>query len=266
MIDVLLSARNGEKYLRKSVRSILSQTYKDFVFYIINDASVDNSAEIIKSFHDKRIVFFQNKKTQGLTKNLNFLLKQGKGEYIARQDADDISRPERFEKQLQFLEENKFDLVGSDARLIDEKGKIIGEKKYESKKIKSDLIKLNMFPHSSWFGKRKIFEELNAYNVKFTYSQDYDFLLRAAGKFKLGIIPEKLVDIRWDENSLSLFHLKEQQKYALYARIMAMKRGDYSAVNYFHLIRPLISYLLPSAVNKFIYKIPFLGGTIRFKT
>lgn len=254
MIDVLLSVKNGGGYLRESIESILNQTYKEFVLYIIDDASTDNSSEIIRSFDDKRIKFIKNKFSRGLTKNLNFLLKNGKNELVARQDADDISHSVRFEKQINFLKKNNLDLIGSNANLIDAKGNLIGKRVYQGKNIKKDLFKFNMFLHSSWFGKRRVFEKLKGYDEKFKFAQDYDFLLRAIKKYKLNICPEKLIDFRWRSDSLSLKHLKEQQKFAMKARLNAISRGDYSWLNYIYMIRPLISFLMPQELNKYIYK------------
>ncbi len=243
MIDVLMSVYNAEKYLPAAIQSVLDQTVKDFTFYVVDDASTDHSAEIIKSFKDERIVFLQNRKNKGLTKNLNFLLRRGKGKYVARQDADDVSWPERFREQIDFLQQGHFDLVGCSEK-----------NKYNNNNLKKDLIKFNMFIHSSWFGKRKIFEELNGYDENYPYSQDYDFLLRAVNKYKLGVISEKLVILKHDKNSVSLKNLKEQQYFALRARWSAIKRGDYSPFCGIYLLKPIISYLLPKQINEIIYQ------------
>ena len=92
-VTVLMSVYNSEKFLRESINSILEQTFKDFEFLIINDGSTDSSREIILSYNDPRITLFDNKNNIGLTKSLNKGLDLAKGEYIARQDADDISLP-----------------------------------------------------------------------------------------------------------------------------------------------------------------------------
>ena len=82
-ISVLMSVYNGEKFISQSINSILNQTYKNFEFLIVNDGSTDNSEKIIKSFSDSRIIYLSKQNT-GLTKSLNYGLKQAKGEYIAR--------------------------------------------------------------------------------------------------------------------------------------------------------------------------------------
>ena len=105
-VTVLMPVYNCEKYLRESIESILNQTFKDFEFLIINDGSSDKSAEIVESYNDNRINFVQNEKNIGLAASLNRGLDIAKGEYIARMDADDISLPERLEKQVRFMETN----------------------------------------------------------------------------------------------------------------------------------------------------------------
>jgi len=113
-ISVIMSVYNGEKYLREAIESILNQTFRDFEFIIINDGSTDKTSEILSSYNDPRIVIINNKRNIGLTKSLNKGLKMVKGEYIARQDADDVSLPERLERMVNFLDMNRdVGLLGS---------------------------------------------------------------------------------------------------------------------------------------------------------
>ena len=97
---------NAEKYIVEAVDSILNQTYSDFEFIIIDDCSTDASYEILQSYaaKDNRIRLFKNDVNKKLPKTLNFGISQAKGKYIARMDADDISLPERFAKQIKFME------------------------------------------------------------------------------------------------------------------------------------------------------------------
>ena len=93
-VSVLMSVWNGERYLRQAIESILNQTFRDFEFLIVNDGSTDGSRDIILS-NDNRIRLLDNEANLGLTTSLNRGLELATGEYIARQDADDISLPER---------------------------------------------------------------------------------------------------------------------------------------------------------------------------
>ena len=123
-----MSVYNGEKYLREAIESILNQTFTDFEFLIVNDGSTDSSLEIILSYPDERIRVIRNDRNIGLTKSLNKALQQAKGEYIARQDADDISLQNRFEEQLIYLEKHpEVALLGTSAYKIDERGEILAK-------------------------------------------------------------------------------------------------------------------------------------------
>ena len=104
-ISVLLSVYNGETYLPSALNSICSQTYENFEFLIMDDCSNDNSYEVLNEFKkiDSRIKLFKNKNNLGLTKSLNILISEATGEYYARQDVDDISLVQRFEKQIDIL-------------------------------------------------------------------------------------------------------------------------------------------------------------------
>jgi glycosyltransferase involved in cell wall biosynthesis len=122
-LSVIMSVHNGEKYLREAIESILNQTFTDFKFIIINDGSTDNSLAIIRSYDDKRIRILNNGTNIGLTKSLNKALKQAKGKYIARQDADDVSLPDRFEAQLKyFVQYPEVALLGTSTYIINQEG------------------------------------------------------------------------------------------------------------------------------------------------
>ena len=107
LVSIIMSVYNDEKYLNEALDSIFAQTIQNFELIIIDDCSTDDTVKIIESYHDKRIRLMVNDKNEGLTKNLNKALKYVRGKYIARMDGDDRSRPQRFEKQIEFLEENQ---------------------------------------------------------------------------------------------------------------------------------------------------------------
>lgn len=117
-VTVLMSVYNGEKYLSEAIDSILAQTYPDFEFLIIDDASSDGSLEIVKSYVDPRIRLIANQERMGLAANLNRGIQLAFGEYIARMDADDISMPQRLEKQVAFMQTNP-DIAASGTCAID---------------------------------------------------------------------------------------------------------------------------------------------------
>ena len=109
-VSVLMSCYNSQKTLKDSINSVLTQTYKNFEFLIIDDGSSDDTLKILQDFEniDERIKVYKNSKNIGLTKSLNILIDKSVGKYIARQDADDISKPERFDVQYNYLRSSAF--------------------------------------------------------------------------------------------------------------------------------------------------------------
>lgn len=124
LVSVLMPVYNGEKYLHEAIDSILNQSYTNYEFIIINDGSTDNTEKIILSYNDPRIIYVKNEKNLRLIKTLNKGIDLAKGEYIARMDADDISMPNRFEKQVTcFITNKEIDIVNTQYYLLDDDGK-----------------------------------------------------------------------------------------------------------------------------------------------
>jgi len=107
LVSVLIVSYNAERYIEKTLRSCLNQTYPDFEILVLDNNSNDRTVEIIKNLNDSRITVFEGKKNVGPYAGLNFLLDRAEGEYIAIQDHDDIWLPEKIERQVSYLEENK---------------------------------------------------------------------------------------------------------------------------------------------------------------
>mgnify|MGYP001177244836 FL=1 len=212
LISVLMSVRNDEKNLKTSIESILKQTYTKFEFLIIDDFSDDGSLNIIKNYanEDNRIKVFTNKTNEGLTKSLNKLIHVSNGEFIARQDSDDISFTSRFEKQIRYAFENNLDVVGSRAVIKNSKKIIPGLSFYLPLKA---LIKFkNPFIHGSLLFKKEILEKVNYYDEKFYYAQDYKLMsdiLKAKGNVK--IMNNVLYELNVLDNISTIYY--EQQKY-----------------------------------------------------
>lgn len=253
-VSIIMPVFNQEEYLKKSLESILNQSYKDFEFLILDDRSTDKSNAIIKNYQDKRIKVFQNKTRQRLAKCLNFLINKAKGKYIARMDGDDISLPHRLKVQADFFDKhNKVVLVGTWAKIIDKKERIIGQFKYPCsyQQIRKDILKYNPFIHPSIMFRKKIVKDIGGYNEKFTYSQDYDLFLRLAAKYKCENIPEFLLNFRWLPN---FSKQKQQHLSALKIRFKAIKEYGYSKKEIVKLLKPLLYYLVPVQLKKYYWQ------------
>ena len=221
-VSIIMPVYNAEKYLREAIESSLNQTFTDFEFIIIYDPSFDNSLNIINSYGDARIRIIENKKRTGLVKSLNKALRYAHGEYIARQDADDISLPNRLKLQLDFLEKHPdVALLGTGIYVIDENGDKI-EKRIMHPNPKKSLLKGNRFIHGSVMFRKSAIDELGAYNELFKNSEDYELWLRLSQKYDVNNLILPLYKLRSHGSSISSSKIEEQQMYAVLARKLAI--------------------------------------------
>lgn len=252
-----MAVKDGEKFVAAAIESVLSQTFKDFEFIIVDDGSSDSTGEIIENFSkkDDRILTISNEENIGLTKSLNKAITLSTGTYIARMDADDISLPERLQKQVEFLGSNPAcGMIGSWAEIIDVDSKRITDYKYptKSEELKKVLINYNPFVHSSIVFRKSIFEAVGLYDEDWRYAQDYELFFRIAEKYEIANVPEILIRHRIDENSITRKKNRKQAVCGLRARWSAIRRGQYPFLNVFFLLRPITSLLLPYKLRKFL--------------
>lgn len=215
LVSVLISVHNDEKNIRNAINSILYQTYDNIEILIIDDASTDNSFnEIQTAIKDqKKVTCFQNKENVGLTKNLNFLINNSQGELIARQDSDDISHPDRIEKQVKHLLENNLDACTTRSTNLQNGKKIPGLSYYLPKKL---IMRLkNPFIHGTLLIKKSVLDKVNNYNENYYYSQDYFlFAYLLKNKFKVRTLNESLYSLN-TKNNISTNHKNEQKEYSI---------------------------------------------------
>ena len=206
-ISIILPVFNCEKYIDKSINSILNQSYRNFELIIINDGSTDKSENIIKSFRDKRIRYY-SQENQGLAKSINQGIKLARHEYIARQDADDISLPQRLEKQITYLQSNpNCNLLGTWAKIINE-DKITNRYLIHPSTNSGCVYKLLFdccFTHTSVMIRKSIFKEVGTFNENNDKvpPEDYEMWSRIAKKSNVANIPEVLVYFREHSSSMS---------------------------------------------------------------
>lgn len=205
LISVILPVYNGEKYLLEAVQSILNQSYSNFELIVVNDGSKDKSEEIIKNIKDPRIVYHY-KTNSGLADSLNFGISKSKGQYIARQDQDDISYPTRFEKQVKFLEENKnVVLLGTRAKVFKDNSTEVKYHNHATQPydLKFDLLFDNPFVHSSVMFRKADFDKVNSYNTDRNFYEDYELWSRFAEIGDVANLKDVLVDYRHHDMGLS---------------------------------------------------------------
>lgn len=212
LVTVLMPMYNSEKYILAAVNSILNQTFSNFEFIIIDDASTDNSVEIIKSYKDPRIKLIVKPQNTGYTNSLNMGLKLATGKYIARMDSDDICVLNRFEKQVAFMESNK------DVAVCGSWFTCIGTNEIIKHPVTHDAIKVAMLNycaigHPTVLMRKDFFKEQQlVYNTEMEPAEDYDLWCRTLSIGKLANLPEVLLYYRLHTQQVSnIKNLKQQE-------------------------------------------------------
>jgi len=210
LVTVLMPVYNAERFLREAIDSILQQTLSYFEFLIIDDGSTDNSVAIIKSYGDARIRFIQNEKNLGISATLNRGLELASCELIARMDADDISYPERLQKQYNFFETNKdVALLSTWAREVSETGEPVYTARWRQPFFYYNLTFECWIYHPTVMYRRSAVLDVGAYSTP--YSEDYDLWWRLSRKYKIDNLSEVLVDYRL--TNVSLYRATKKQEY-----------------------------------------------------
>jgi glycosyltransferase involved in cell wall biosynthesis len=206
-VTILMPLYNAENYLHCAIESVLSQSFRDFEFVIINDGSTDSSREIVNFYSDNRIRFIDRKTNHGLVYTLNEGIAVAKGSLIARMDSDDINFPERIEEQVAFLENNQeVGIVGTSIECIGSKGQRIGvwEHPLDDLTIRWDLLFRTSFAHPTVMIRSHIIHEYNLrYSTSFYPSEDYDFWTRLLLHTKGANIRKPLYKYRIHKNNTS---------------------------------------------------------------
>jgi glycosyltransferase involved in cell wall biosynthesis len=217
ILTVLMPVYNGERYLHQSIESILSQTYSDFEFLIVDDGSTDSTPAILDEYakKDERIRVITNVANKQLVETLNIGLEEAKGRHIARQDADDVAYPHRLEKQLEFLQKNSDVLVvGAAYDLIDETGANAGRivPPLPDDEIKWQLFYACAFGHGFVMYRRDEVLAAGGYDCNYFLAEDHELWVRLALNGCFANLPVALGGYRKHEEAitsrLSDAHLK----------------------------------------------------------
>lgn len=217
IISVVMPTYNTEvSILREAVESILSQTFRDFEFIIIDDGSTNDSVAYLQCLQDKRIRLIRNKQNLGISKSLNIGFQAAQGKYIARMDSDDISLPARFEKQYAFMEKHP-DLImcGTNVECFGAFSRITKRKINDMDWYR--ISALFVFPgpsHPTAFFNRELLLRYHlAYDETITYAQDYHLWVEISRQGKIGLLEEALLRHRMNKNQISVSHRSEQIKW-----------------------------------------------------
>lgn len=207
-ISVVMSLYNSSKYLKEAIESILSQTFSDFEFIIIDDGSTDDGIEIAKKYTDKRIITIQNEKNIGLALSLNRGIDLARGLYIARMDPDDISLPQRFEKQIEYMNENPDIMIsGAWAKTIGAKEGHIIKHPTNPDEVKANLLFRSSLVHPTIIMRREFLKKNNIHyrdiDGKASYAEDLDLYTQAVHLGKISNLNKILLLYRKHEKQMT---------------------------------------------------------------
>jgi len=231
-VSVIMPVFNAGEFLPKAIESIRKQTLTDFELLIIDDGSTDASYRIMMTYakRDGRIRTFRNKQNIGLVKSLNFLIPKTHGRYVARMDADDISLPERFEKQVTYLREHP-ELVacGAQEYIINERGARIAEKFFptDEKTCYNLIANVMVIQPPLLLAHGDTFRALRYSNHTFK-NDDISMHFKLLQKGGFGNVNEILFKYRKRENSLTHRNPKHVYFLALLVRLSAISKYGYA--------------------------------------
>ncbi|MEX1019736.1 MAG: glycosyltransferase [Litorilinea sp.] len=233
-VTVLTATYNGTRYLAATIESVLAQTFEDFEYVVVDDASTDESAQMVADFaaRDARIRLVRNAENLNPAGALNRGLAVARGEYLAILDHDDLALPNRLAAQVAFLDaEPDFGAVGAQARCIDETGATIKKFLYP---VDAAVARWNLFfgatlLHSASMYRRALVAEVGGYSAQHKFICDYDLLIRLAERSRIGNLPDELTCYRRSTTQVSANNHRPQTgqmfllQYAMQARWLGVR-------------------------------------------
>lgn len=208
LVSVIMPMHNAERYLRAAIESIQRQTYPEWELLCLDDGSTDGSANIADSFakSDPRIRCLRFEK-RGIVSTMNDGVALSEGQWIARMDADDLSKPDRFRVQVDFLNSRpEIAVVGTGCEIIDRDGTIQKEKRYccNPEDIRRELLERNCLCHPTVMMRRKALSDFRGpYRPAFLFAEDYDLWLRMSRHHEIANLPLPLLQYRVDASRIS---------------------------------------------------------------
>lgn len=252
-VSIIMSAYNEAKTIRRSIDSIINQSYSDWKLLVCNDGSKDETLHILREYESTfpgKVIVFDNDQNKGLTYSLNRLISVVDTDYIARMDADDICDIDRIKKQVYFLESNvEYSFVGSAINKFDDKG-VFATVIFPERPTREALLWNSPFVHPSILIKTSVLKELHGYrDIKKTVRcEDYDLWFRAyASGYKGYNLQEALLNYFEGRQSYS----KRKFKYRLNearVRLEGYKINGMLLKGMLFIPKPIIVGLIPQKI------------------
>jgi hypothetical protein len=223
-----MPVKDGMPFVREAVESILRQTFRDFHFLIFDDGSTDATPEYLQSLCDPRVRVVRHETSRGVAPSLNEGLALSTSPFVARQDADDLSRPERFERQMRYMDEHPECIVlGTQGDKVDEHGNHLGpyaHRPTNESELHSLLHLSCAFIHGSVLMRREPVMRAGGYRERFRCTEDYDLWLRLMAPGTLANLPETLYAYRVHASQICSAFLDDSMFESLMARVLHTER------------------------------------------
>lgn len=236
---------NDGPYLAEAIESILNQSLSDYEFLIVDDASTDHSLDIIKSYAEKdnRIRYFRLSENQGLTRNLNYLIDEAQGTYIARMDGNDISYPERLDVQLAAMRDTNANICWTNALYIDEQGADICLRYQPNlkKTLRALKKRRNFIVHPAVMYRRDVILSIGKYDESYMTGQDGNLWFRMLGhNYSFHLVERPLVKVRLEKMSVTSIRVgKNQDINYLNANLCMYNHHKIRSITYIRKVRSI---------------------------
>ena len=261
LVSVIMPAFNAEEYLREAIESILSQTFRNFEFIIVDDGSTDNTKKVLKKYQskDKRIRVITNSRQEGLAIASNTGVAAGRGKYIARMDADDWAYPNRLKQQVEYLDKHKdVAILGGVIEVCDAQLNVKNERHYylNDIDIRRKLFRYSPFSHPSIMMRAKLLRAAGGYDPYHIAASDYDMYFRIGRYGKFAALPHKLLKHRVHHHSISQVHARKQELLTLFIRLKAVLLYGYKmnfADKLYFILQVISLILIPSKLKFWLF-------------
>jgi glycosyltransferase involved in cell wall biosynthesis len=263
LISVVMPVYNAEEYLAQAIDSILAQSYQNFEFIIVDDASTDNSWKILKEYASvhPQIKLIRNKWNEKQARAVTRAMDEAQGDFIARMDADDVSFPHRLEMQVKYLLKHPRTVaVGGQCILIDKEGNITGEKRFPMKFEDIYEYAFKFCPvqqPSLMIAKKRLPEDFEYYNHDMAPVEDAELVYKLMKYGKLENLPYYMLMYRIHGENSSLKNFKKSFFLTLISRIRAITQYGYVPTPggvLFTIAQSMVVFVLPQSVTSAIYR------------
>ena len=261
LVSVVMPVYNAEPYIEDSLESIIKQSYQNFEFVIVDDASTDGTFKILQKYalQDSRIKLLRNQKNRGVSETVRKAIDNARGEYIARMDADDISLPQRIFKQVQYLEKHpKTVAIGGQCILIDKKGAIIGQKTFPTKFEDIYRYIFHFVPIQQptlMVAVKRLPKNFDYYRGDLNTAEEIELIFKLFVHGKVENLNETLLMYRMHDHNTSLQNIKKTFFLTLISRIQAMHYYNYKPTKLGILSTVLQTILVSILPQKAIFRL-----------